>query len=239
VRLNGKSTSFEIFLCWTILFQKDQRVGILANKAEQSRDILRKVKEAYELLPKWLQQGIKVWNTGSIQLENGSMVLASSTSSTAIRGKSIGLLIVDERGFIAQNIWDAFISSVYPTVSSSDTSKVIYVSTPNGLNHFYLDWTDALEKRNAFNPIRVDWWQVPGRDEKWKEETIANIGAVRFASEYGNDFLGSVATLISPDNFNRIKFIHPLPISTLHDKIPQKFHKFINVYENPIPNHVY
>ena len=95
-RQMGKSASFEIFVCWTILFQKEKSIAILANKAEQSRDILRKIKQAYELLPKWLQQGVKVWNTGSIKLENGCSIIASSTSSSAIRGRSISLLILDE-----------------------------------------------------------------------------------------------------------------------------------------------
>lgn len=232
----GKSTSFEIFLCWTILFQKDQRVAILANKAEQARDILRKVKEAYEMLPKWLQQGVKVWNAGSIKLENGSLVIASSTSSTAIRGRSVNLLIVDERAFIPQNIWDQFISSVYPTISSSPDSKVIYVSTPNGLNHFYKDWSDSLEGRNEFNPIRVDWWEVPGRDEEWKRQTIANIGQIRFNQEYGNEFFGSIATLIEPEYVKDLKY---KPAIKSNFKIDKRQEKFIKVYENPKPNHSY
>lgn len=237
-RQAGKSTSFEIFLCWTILFQKDQRIAILANKAEQSRDILRKVKEAYELLPKFLQQGVKVWNAGSIKLENGSMIIASSTSSTAIRGRSIGILVVDERAFIPNKLWDTFISSVYPTISSSKTSKVIYVSTFNGLNHFYKDWCDALDGKNAFYPIRVDWWQVPGRDEAWKEETIRNIGLTRFRQEYGNEAFGSIATLVDPEYVKELKHKAPLtdpkmPLTT------QKWAKYFNFFEEPIKGHQY
>jgi hypothetical protein len=235
----GKSTSFEIFLCWLILFHKNQRIGILANKAEQARDILRKVKEAYELLPKWMQQGVKVWNTGTVKLENGSMVIASSTSSDAIRGKSIGLLIVDERAFIPEGIWDRFISSVYPTISSSDESKVIYVSTPNGLNHFHMDWLDAEARKNEFNPIRVDWWQVPGRDQAWKEETISNIGQVRFNQEYGNSFLGSIATLIEPDIIKDLKHKKRAEDSPLYAKMNLKIQTCTHVYHEPIPGHVY
>jgi len=234
-RQAGKSTSFEIYLCWVILFQKDQRVGILANKAEQSRDILRKVKEAYELLPKWLQQGIKTWNAGSIKLENGSMIVASSTSSTAIRGKSIGLLVVDERAFIANNNWDAFISSVYPTISSSDESKVIYVSTFNGLNHFYQDWMKAKKGESEFHPIRVDWWQVPGRDEEWKEETINNIGIQRFRQEYGNEALGSITTLIEPEIITGLvsEEIPALSNPIIFSKIASRLQKYVNIYEEP------
>jgi len=239
VWLNGKSTAFEIFLCWTILFQKDQRVGILANKAEQSRDILRKVKEAYEMLPKWLQQGVRVWNSGSIKLENGSMVIAASTSSTAIRGKSIGLLVVDERAFIPLNIWNDFISSVYPTISSSPTSKVIYVSTPNGLNHFYQDWTDAIDGKNEFNPIRVDWWEVPGRDENWKEETINNIGQIRFNQEYSNSFLGSIATLIEPEYIREMKHSQEIKHSNIKACFSKKIQDSLFIYEEPIKGHEY
>lgn len=237
-RQAGKSTSFEIFVCWLILFHKDQRVAILANKAEQSRDILRKIKEAYELLPMWLKQGVKQWNVGSIRLENGSMVIASSTSSTAIRGRSISCLIIDERAFIPHNLWDSFLSSVYPTVSSSPTSRVIYVSTFNGLNHFYRDWNDSVDKKTEFTPIRVDWWQVPGRDEKWKDETISNIGQTRFNQEYGNQALGSITTLIEPKVITELKHATPI-ICNLHDKFTERILPFFNVYEDVKKGHQY
>jgi hypothetical protein len=242
-RQAGKSTSFEIFICWLVLFHKDQRVGILANKAEQSRDILRKVKEAYELLPHWLTQGIKVWNAGSIKLENGSMVVASSTSSTAIRGKSISTLIVDERAFIPNRQWDAFISSVYPTISSSDESRVIYVSTFNGLNHFYQDWekanSDDPKVKSEFKPIRVDWWQVPGRDEEWKEETISNIGIVRFRQEFGNEALGSIKTLVEPEVISAMKASADDPDSPILKKFEKSLHQYIKIYEEPKKKHSY
>jgi len=238
-RQAGKSTSFEIFVCWLILFHKDQRVAILANKAEQSRDILRKIKEAYELLPMWLKQGVTQWNVGSCRLENGSMVIASSTSSTAIRGRSISCLIIDERAFIPQNLWDNFLSSVYPTVSSSDTSRIIYVSTFNGLNHFCRDWEDAVAKKTEFVPIRVDWWQVPGRDKKWKEETIANIGQTRFNQEYGNKALGSIKTLIEPEIISSLKHSHELTDTKLHYKFNESIHKYLHIYEEVKTGHSY
>lgn len=237
----GKSTSFEIFVCWYILFNKDKKVGILANKAEQSKDLLRKIKQAYELLPKWLQQGVKVWNAGSIQLENGCSVIASSTSSTAIRGRSISLLIIDEMAFVPRNIWEDFYSSVYPTISSGKSSKVIFVSTPNGLNHFYQFWNDSEMVLNHFTNTRVDWWQVPGRDEKWKEETIANIGLVRFNQEYGNEFLGSAYTLLESGIIKELKnkYEKKLDDTRLINSVEKRYQRFISVYEEPVLGRTY
>jgi hypothetical protein len=237
-RQTGKSTSFEIFVVWTILFNKDKTIAILANKAEQSRDLLRKIKQAYEMLPKWLQQGVKIWNAGSIRIENGSMVLASSTSSTAIRGRSISCVIVDERGHIPGNIWDGFIASVYPTISSGKNSKVIYVGTPNGLNHFYKDWIDSIDGKNKFNPIRVDWWLDPKKaaNPNFKEETIANIGQTRWNQEFGLSFQGSIATLIDPEYVKDLKF----KTAILSDfQIDKKHLKYLNIYETPIKGHIY
>jgi len=234
----GKSSAFEIFVLWTILFQKDKTIAILANKAEQARDLLRKIKLAYEMVPKFLQQGIHTWNAGSIKLENGCMVIASSTSSTAIRGRSLSCVIVDERGHIPNNIWSDFISSVYPTISSGKDSKVIYVGTPNGMNHFYKDVTDAEEGRNKFNFIRVDWWRDPKKaaNPNFKEETIANIGQVRFEQEFGLSFQGSIATLIEPEYVKDLKYKQPIKTNFNIDKRQEKF---LKIYEEPKPNHTY
>jgi hypothetical protein len=237
----GKSTSFEIFVCWYILFNKDKKVAILANKAEQSKDLLRKIKQAYELLPKWLQQGVKSWNASSIQLENGCSVIASSTSSTAIRGRSISLLIIDEMGFVPRNIWEDFYSSVYPTISSGKSSKVIFVSTPHGLNHFYQFWNESEQSINHFTNTRVDWWQVPGRDAKWKEETIANIGLVKFNQEYGNEFLGSAYTLLESSIIKELqtKYVQKQEDTILFEKIEKKYHRYISIYEEPVLGRTY
>lgn len=235
----GKSTSFEIFVMHYILFNSDKRVAILANKAANSFDILRKIKNAYELLPKWLQQGVKTWNQGRIELENGCSVIAAATSSSSIRSKSINVLIIDEHAFVPQGVWEDFYASSYPTISSSKTSKVIFVSTPNGMNHFYKFWTDASAGKNKFVPYRVDWWQVPGRDEKWKEETIANVGLQTFNQEYGNNFLGSAGTLVEGHIIAQMRFKDPLEWTPLHEDLPADLHDKMKIFELPQKGRTY
>lgn len=185
----GKSTSFEIFICWYVLFHADKNVAVLANKASSALNILRKVKVAYELLPLWMQSGVKTWNAGEILLENGCRVIASATSSSAIRSFTINVLIIDEMGFVPATIWSEFFTSVYPTISSSKKSKTIFVSTPNGMNQFWRYWhgatTDDVKLKNTFNPIEVKWNQVPGRDQIWYENTRANMSEAEFNQEFG------------------------------------------------------
>ena len=239
----GKSTSYEIFCMWYILFNESKTIAVLANKLETAVGILSKIKLAYELLPKFLQQGIKKWNEKSIELENGCKIIASATSSSAIRSKSINCLVLDELAFVPNKQFQKFFDSVYPTISSSQGSKIIMVSTPNGYNHFYKFWSDAIKgiegsagKGNKFIPLRVDWWQVPGRDEKWKEETIANIGKQAFMTEYANDFLGSSLTLIEGHILSNIVIKEPTQSKL---KIEEKYKKFINIFELPQENHTY
>lgn len=235
-RQAGKSTSFEIFVCHYILFQEQKNVAILANKAASATNILRKVKVAYELLPKWLQSGVKVWNNSNIQFENGCEVLAAATSSSAIRSFSINCVIIDEMAFIPNNIWTEFFSSVYPTVSSSKTSKTILVSTPNGMNHFYRYWTKATSKdenlRNSFNPIKVHWSQVPGRDKKWYDETLSNMTTEEFNREFEGKFLGSALTLISAECLEKLVFKNEIPNTPLHGLL-NEFDRFLRVFKKP------
>lgn len=183
-RQAGKSTVTCAFILWYILFNSDKNVALLANKAETAREILGKVQLAYQHLPKWLQQGVVEWNKGSFVLENNSRVLATATSSDNIRGFSINLLFIDEAAFIDN--WDEFFTSVYPTVSSGKSTKVVLVSTPNGLNHFYKIWQNAIEGKNDYKPILVKWDRVPGRDEEWKQKTLAglNFDTEKFAQEF-------------------------------------------------------
>jgi len=172
-RQAGKSTTTCAFILWYIIFHPEKTVALLANKGDTAREILSRIQLAYQHLPKWLQQGVLEWNKGSFVLENNSRVIAAATSASAIRGYSINLLFIDEAAFIDN--WDEFFTSVYPTISSGNESKIILVSTPNGLNHFYATWINALENRNGYTAIQVNWRDVPGRDENWKKDTIAGM----------------------------------------------------------------
>jgi hypothetical protein len=166
------------------LFTDQQNVAILANKGALARDLLAKLQLAYEYLPKWLQQGVVTWNKGNIELENGSKVLAAATSSSAIRGGSFNLIFLDEFAFVQRNLADQFFASTYPTISSGKTTKIIIVSTPNGMNHFFKMWIDATENRSEYTPIEIMWNDVPGRDEAWKQQTIANTSEQQFRQEF-------------------------------------------------------
>ena len=227
-RQTGKSTTTTAYILHTILFTDQQNVAILANKGSLARDLLGKIQLAYEYLPKWLQQGVVVWNKGNIELENGSKVVAAATSSSAIRGGSYNLIFLDEFAFVGNNMAEEFFSSVYPTISSGQTTKVIIVSTPNGMNHFYKMWTDAVEEQSKYVPIEVHWSQVPGRDDKWKQETIANTSEEQFRQEFECEFLGSANTLI-----------HPTKLRTLAYKRPIRVWNDVDIYDEPQENHIY
>jgi hypothetical protein len=227
-RQAGKSTTTCGFILWYIIFHPDKTVALLANKGETAREILGRVQLAYEHLPRWLQQGVKEWNKGSFELENNSRVIAAATSASAIRGYSINLLFIDEAAFIDN--WDEFFTSVYPTISSGQDSKIVLVSTPNGLNHFYAIWQNANENRNGYNPIKVMWNDVPGRDEKWKQDTLGsmNFDTEKFEQEYCVEFLGSSGTLIA--GWKLKELVHLTPI----------WHKEgLSKYAEPEPNRIY
>jgi hypothetical protein len=209
-RQSGKSTTMVSYILHYILFNPNMNVAILANKAATARDILGRLQLAYENLPKWLQQGVVSWNKGSVDLENGSRVVASSTSSSAVRGGSFNMIFLDEFAFVPTNVAEDFFSSVYPTISSGKSTKVIIVSTPNGMNLFYKLWVDAENKRNSYNIVDVHWSQVPGRDEKWKNETIANTSEEQFKREFECEFLGSANTLIHPTKIKSMAFKNPI-----------------------------
>lgn len=211
----GKSTVTCAFLVWYVIFHANKSVALLANKGDTAREIMQKVHLAYENLPKWLQQGVVNANKGSLELENGSRVLATATSGSAIRGYSVNLLFIDEAAFVED--WDTFFTSVMPTISSGKTTKIVLVSTPNGLNHYYKLWKYAgginlAEKKNTYHPIQVMWHEVPGRDEAWKLETLSqlNFDEEKFAQENECQFLGSSGTLISGKALKELAISEPI-----------------------------
>ena len=209
-RQSGKSTTIIAYLLHQVVFNDNINVAILANKSSTARDLLGRLQLAYENLPKFLQQGVLNWNKGSLELENGSKIMAAATSSSAIRGGSFNIIFLDEFAFIPANISEQFFSSVYPTISSGKKSKVMIVSTPHGMNMFYKLWNDAEHKRNDYVPIEVHWSEVPGRDDKWREETIRNTSEAQFATEFECEFVGSIDTLINPSKIRMLSHNNPL-----------------------------
>ena len=208
-RQTGKSTTCVSYLLHYAVFNDNVNIAILANKASTARDLLGRLQLAYENLPKWMQQGIVSWNKGSLELENGSKILAASTSASAVRGGSYNVIFLDEFAFIPNNIADQFFASVYPTISSGKSTKVIIVSTPHGMNHFYRMWHDSEKGKNEYVPTDVHWSEVPGRDEVWKKQTIANTSEQQFKVEFECEFLGSVDTLIAPSKLRSLVYDHP------------------------------
>ncbi len=227
-RQTGKTTTMVAVMMHYALFNPDFNIAILANKAATSREILSRLQLAYENLPWFLQQGIVEWNKGNIELENGSKIFASSTSASAVRGMSINLVYLDEFAFVPATVQDEFFSSVYPTISSGKTSRVLITSTPNGMNMFYKLWHDAEKGFNDYATVSVNWWDVPGRDEKWKEQTIRNTSEKQFAVEFECEFLGSADTLIDPHKLKHLVFENP-----------KQFNESLKIFEEPIPDHVY
>jgi len=209
-RQSGKSTTIIAYLLHYVLFNASVNVAILANKAATARDLLGRLQLAYEHLPKWLQQGVMSWNKGSLELENGSKILASSTSASAVRGGSYNIIFLDEFAYVPSNVAEQFFSSVYPTISSGKTTKVMIVSTPHGMNMFYKLWNDAENERNTYVPIEVHWSEIPGRDEKWKAETIKNTSEQQFNTEFECEFLGSIDTLIKAQKLRTMSYVAPI-----------------------------
>ncbi len=229
-RQTGKSTTMISYLLHYILFNQDVNVAILANKQATARELLHRLKLAYEYLPLWMQQGIVEWNKGSIVLENGSKIIASSTSASAVRGGSFNMIFLDEFAFVPQGVAEEFFSSVYPTITSGKSTKVLIVSTPKGLNMFYKFWNDAVNDRNEYVPIEVHWSAVPGRDAAWKEQTIANTSEEQFRGEFECDFIGSTSTLISSAKLKCLTYEKPIIENDEGLRIyykPQEGHKYV------------
>jgi len=219
----GKTTTTVAYMLWATIFTDQQNCAVLANKGSLARDILAKYQLAYENLPMWLQQGVVTWNKGNVELENGSKIIAASTSSSAIRGGSFNIVFLDEFAFVPTNIAEEFFNSVYPVISSGKKTKIIIVSTPNGMNLFYKLWMDSINKKNNYVNFEIHWSHVPGRDEKWKEETIRNTSERQFSQEFETEFLGSSNTLISGYKLQSLVYTDPI---TQHD--------LLKIYEHPV-----
>jgi len=224
----GKTTTTVGYMLWSVLFQADYSIAILANKGSLARDILSRIQYAYEYLPLWLQQGIITWNKGNIELENKSKIAAYATSAAGVRGGSYNLIFLDEFAFVPKNMADDFFTSTYPVISSGKTTKVIIVSTPFGLNHFYKMWVDATEGRSTYKPLEVHWSQVPGRDQAWRNETIRNTSEEQFRQEFETEFIGSSATLISGSKLRALAFYDPI-----------ESEEGLAIYQKPLPGRLY
>ena len=227
-RQAGKTTTAVVIILHYVLFNSHKTVALLANKGDAAREILDRIKIAYEALPKWMQQGVLEWNKGSVEFENGCKIIAAATSSSTIRGKSISFLYIDETAFVEN--WDEFFASVFPTISSGETTKILFTSTPNGLNHFYKTCEGAKEGTNGYQYVEVPWFKVPGRDEKWRDETLSGLDfdQQKFSQEFCCEFLGSSGTLIDGSKLKDLVFKQPLNMAN-----------GLFVYEDPIKDHSY
>jgi len=228
-RQSGKTIGVESFILWSILFNDNYRIGMFANKFDTSKKILKEIKYSYEQLPMWLQQGVIAWNKHSIELENGSMINASSTSGDSGRSRTYNLVFLDEFAFVPDYVAADFFNAVYPTISSGHNTKVIIISTPNGLNFFYRMWIEAEENRSSYKVFQANWRDVPSRDDDWAKETIANVGEKAFQQEYECDFLGSSNTLISTTKIKDMVWKKPI----------KKTQQGLCLLEDPKKNHQY
>jgi hypothetical protein len=223
----GKTTTSVAYLLWLTLFSDSQNVAVLANKGALARDILAKYQLAYENLPPWLQQGVITWNKGNVELENGSKIIAASTSSSAVRGGSFNCVFLDEFAFVPANIANEFFNSVYPVISSGQSTKIIIVSTPNGMNLFYKLWMDALGKKNGYKPFSIHWSMVPGRTPEWREETIRNTSLEQFRQEFESfsyDGIVTVSNDVLQNDINTDIITESLSIGDLYERI-QRYQK--------------
>jgi len=229
-RQSGKTITTVAYMLWTILFNKNYNMAILAHKGSAANGILQRMKLAYENLPPWLQQGIVEWNKGNVELENGSKIGAYATSADGLRSGSYDMILLDEFAFVQENIAEEFFTSTYPVISAGTETKIIIVSTPKGMNHFFTMWTKAEKKKSDYVPIEVHWSAVPGRDQKWKEMTVRNTSAEQFQQEFETEFLGSTSTLISGPKLKQMIEQQTDPIirdGSLH------------IFQNPEPGHTY
>ena len=203
-RQQGKTITSAACILWYTLFNDNKTVAILANKAAAAREVMSRYQGMYENLPVWIQQGIREWNKGSIELENGSKVFTAATAASGIRGKSVNWLYIDEAAIIPNNVAEEFFTSTYPTIMAGETTKVLLSSTPLGYNHFWKFWNDSEQGINDFVNLFIPYTEIPGRDERWAAEQKGILGDVKFAQEVLCSFLGSSYTLLDADTLSKM-----------------------------------
>jgi hypothetical protein len=230
-RQQGKTTTSAGYILWYTLFNDSKNVAILANKAKTAQEILSRYQLMYENLPRWMQQGVKTWNKGDIELENGSKVFTAATTMSGIRSKSVNLLYIDEAAIIPNQIAEAFFTSIYPTISAGKTTKILMTSTPLGYNHFWKFWNDAEQKNNDFVPLFIPYWEIPGRDAAWAEEQRRTLGELKYNQEVLCKFLGSALTLVNSDTIAMMSPVKPIYSNDGLDifKKPMKDHSYVLV----------
>lgn len=208
-RQSGKTTTASAFMLLFTIFNQDKTVAIVANKQATSKEILDRIKLMYDYLPMWLKPGVVEWNKGSIKFDNGCKIVAAATSSDSIRGQAISLLYLDEFAFIPKNLVNEFIESTFPVISSSKLARIIITSTPNGKNHFYRFYEEARLGKSTFNCSRINWNDVPGRDDKWREDQIKELGSIeKFNQEYGAEFADATNMVFKSETLKHIEKVH-------------------------------
>ena len=227
-RQQGKTITSAACILHYTLFQTNKTVAILANKSASAREVLYRYQIMYENLPLWMQQGVKTWNKGDVELENGSKVFTSATTLSGIRGKSVNWLYIDEAAIIPNNIAEEFFTSTYPTIMAGETTKVLLTSTPLGYNHFWKFWNEAKENRNGFVPLQIPYWEIPGRTKEWADEQKSLLGEVKYNQEVLCTFLGSTNTLIPSD-----------VIANLSSKTYAYQKDNLDLTEEPVKDHQY
>jgi hypothetical protein len=234
-RQSGKTTVVAAYALWFAIFNDNKNIGIVSNKEDSAKSFLARLKEMYELLPGWLKPGVIAWAETSVKFENKTKIRISATSKDSFRGEPMSLVICDELAFVDPQ-WkaDEFWASNYPTISASKTAKIIIISTPNGMyNKFHELYSKAEKKQNTFVPYFADWTRVPGRDEKWAAEQLANLGQIKFAQEFSCKFVGSSSTVLDPPTIERIlnQRIYDPKLLDLNNKF--------RVYEKPKDGSIY
>jgi hypothetical protein len=227
-RQQGKTITSAACILWYTLFQDSKTVAIMANKTAAAREVMARYQGMYENLPLWMQQGVKTWNKGDVELENGSKIFTAATTASGIRGKSVNWLYIDEAAIIPNTVAEQFFASVYPTISAGQTTKILLTSTPLGYNHFWKFWNEAEKGNNGFVPMFIPYHRIPGRDEAWAEEQLRLLGELKFNQEVLCEFLGSSNTLISAKTLGAMSSIDPI-----HTK------DGLDIFEEPIEGHIY